>query len=140
MGKKLHMAVVCGGKSGEHEVSLRSARSVIESADSKKYDLKVIGIDKKGRLGLYEWDFRNPIQAIVGGALRTYDHDSIKFRTVLVGLGVVPARGWNWSLQLTGAGGYQRFDGATDAGFENDLFENGGIFEILAELVYSPRL
>lgn len=53
MGRRLRLAVVCGGKSGEHEVSLRSARSIIEAADKKKYELVVMGVDKEGVMRLY---------------------------------------------------------------------------------------
>jgi len=38
-----------GGKSAEHEISLRSASNVIKAADRDKYELVLIGIDKKGR-------------------------------------------------------------------------------------------
>lgn len=51
--KKLKVCLVFGGKSGEHEVSLQSAKSVYESLDKKKYDVLLVGIDKSGhwRLG-----------------------------------------------------------------------------------------
>jgi D-alanine-D-alanine ligase len=47
--KKLRVAVLFGGKSAEHEVSLQSARNVIEALDKEKYDVVPIGIDKEGR-------------------------------------------------------------------------------------------
>jgi D-alanine-D-alanine ligase len=47
--KKIRVAVVYGGRSGEHEVSLRSAASVIRHLDRSKYDIIPIGIDKNGR-------------------------------------------------------------------------------------------
>ena len=47
--KKLKIGVLFGGKSAEHEVSLQSARNVIETLDKKKYEIIPIGIDKKGR-------------------------------------------------------------------------------------------
>lgn len=46
--KKLRVGVLFGGKSGEHEVSLRSATSVITSLDRAKYDVVPIGITKEG--------------------------------------------------------------------------------------------
>lgn len=48
MYKKLKVAVVYGGKSGEHEVSILSASSIIENIDKSKYEIKEIFIDKKG--------------------------------------------------------------------------------------------
>jgi len=41
--------VIFGGRSGEHEVSLRSARAVIEAADSDKYTIVPIAITKEGK-------------------------------------------------------------------------------------------
>jgi D-alanine-D-alanine ligase len=52
--KKLRVAVLFGGKSAEHEVSLQSARNVIEALDKDKYDIVPIGIDKEGRWLLAE--------------------------------------------------------------------------------------
>jgi D-alanine-D-alanine ligase len=54
MGKKIRVAVLFGGQSAEHEVSLQSAKNVVAAMDSKKYDVVLIGIDKKGRWYLNE--------------------------------------------------------------------------------------
>jgi D-alanine-D-alanine ligase len=47
--KKLRVGVLFGGRSGEHEVSLRSARSILKAIDRKKYDVVELGITKDGR-------------------------------------------------------------------------------------------
>ncbi|MBN1640571.1 MAG: D-alanine--D-alanine ligase [Anaerolineae bacterium] len=47
-GHKRTIGVLFGGRSGEHEVSLASARSVMEHIDSHKYDVVPIGITKQG--------------------------------------------------------------------------------------------
>src|SRR3989344_8493579 len=47
--KKLKIGVLFGGKSAEHEVSLQSARNIINSLDKDKYEVIPIGIDKVGR-------------------------------------------------------------------------------------------
>ncbi|WP_413723725.1 D-alanine--D-alanine ligase [Sodalis sp. RH16] len=47
-GKK-RLAVLFGGQSTEHEVSLRSSINVIKAVDRQKYDLTLIGVDKLGR-------------------------------------------------------------------------------------------
>jgi D-alanine-D-alanine ligase len=52
--KKLKIAVLTGGKSSEHEVSLQSAKNVIAAIDKTKYEVLPIGIDKKGRWWLYD--------------------------------------------------------------------------------------
>src|ERR671926_413093 len=46
--KKLHVAVIFGGRSGEHEVSLMSARSVLSVLDSAKYEVTQVGITHEG--------------------------------------------------------------------------------------------
>src|SRR5271165_3118578 len=47
--KKLRVGVLFGGRSGEHEVSLLSAASVLKAIDPKKYEVTPIGITKEGR-------------------------------------------------------------------------------------------
>jgi len=47
--KKLRIAILFGGRSGEHEVSLNSAASVIAALDPARYDVVPIGITKNGR-------------------------------------------------------------------------------------------
>src|ERR1051325_8323041 len=47
--KKLRVGVLFGGRSGEHEVSLLSAASVVNALDKSKYDVVPIGITKEGR-------------------------------------------------------------------------------------------
>src|SRR5256714_1406139 len=49
MKNKLRVGVVFGGRSGEHEVSVRSAGAVIEAMDSAKYEVVPIAITKAGR-------------------------------------------------------------------------------------------
>jgi D-alanine-D-alanine ligase len=46
--RKLGVAVLFGGQSGEHEVSLVSARSIMQAMDKSKYEIYPIGIDKAG--------------------------------------------------------------------------------------------
>jgi D-alanine-D-alanine ligase len=43
------VGVLFGGRSAEHEVSVRSARSMLEAIDSDKYQLVMVGISKEGR-------------------------------------------------------------------------------------------
>ncbi len=47
--KRLRVGVIFGGRSGEHEVSLASAASVIRALDPEKYEVVPIGITKDGR-------------------------------------------------------------------------------------------
>lgn len=49
MANKLRVGVVFGGRSGEHEISIRSATAVIEAIDRKKYEVIPIAITKEGK-------------------------------------------------------------------------------------------
>jgi D-alanine-D-alanine ligase len=49
MAKKLRVGILFGGRSGEHEVSLLSAASILNAIDRKKFDVVPIGITKEGR-------------------------------------------------------------------------------------------
>lgn len=52
--KKIKVALVFGGRSAEHEVSLQSAKNILEAIDKDKYEVLLIGIDKKGKWYLNE--------------------------------------------------------------------------------------
>jgi len=49
VSNKLRLGVIFGGRSGEHEVSLMSARSVLKALDRSKYEIVTIGITHEGR-------------------------------------------------------------------------------------------
>ena len=53
--KKINVGLIYGGRSGEHEVSLQSAKSIYEALDKNKYNVYLIGIDKQGH-----WLLGNP--------------------------------------------------------------------------------
>lgn len=46
---KIRVGILFGGKSAEHEVSLQSAKNVLEAIDKNKYEVTLIGIDKTGK-------------------------------------------------------------------------------------------
>jgi D-alanine-D-alanine ligase len=48
LANKIRIGVIFGGRSGEHEVSVRSAHSVIEAIDRAKYDVIPLAISKEG--------------------------------------------------------------------------------------------
>ena len=52
--RKIRVAVIFGGRSAEHEVSLLSARNVVSALDPEKYEPVLIGIDRSGRWFLNE--------------------------------------------------------------------------------------
>jgi len=51
--KRIRLALIYGGRSSEHEVSLRSARSIAAALDREKYEPILIGIDPTGRWHLH---------------------------------------------------------------------------------------
>ena len=58
MSKRLRVAVIAGGRSSEHEISVESARSVIAGLDPDRYDVKAIEIHRDGRWELGAGDAR----------------------------------------------------------------------------------
>lgn len=46
---KIKVGILFGGKSAEHEVSLQSAKNVVDAIDKKKYEPILIGINKQGK-------------------------------------------------------------------------------------------
>lgn len=78
MAKKLRVGVLFGGRSGEHEVSLLSAASILKAIDRRKFDVVPIGITKEGRWlgaadahGLLEGD-----RSVIARHLRAGDPDA----------------------------------------------------------------
>jgi D-alanine-D-alanine ligase len=49
MTDKIKLGIILGGRSGEHEVSLMSSRSVLSVLDKDKYEITQIGIDHEGK-------------------------------------------------------------------------------------------
>jgi len=49
MPERVRVAVLAGGRSSEHEISLASARSVLEALDPERYDVRQLAIGRDGR-------------------------------------------------------------------------------------------
>jgi D-alanine-D-alanine ligase len=56
MPNRLRVAVLAGGRSSEHDISLASARSVLESLDPARYDVVTVAIGRDGRWELGSGD------------------------------------------------------------------------------------
>ena len=67
------MLVIFGGRSAEHEISVVSARSVLEALDPERFDVITVGIDKAGR---WHRVAALPAPAAPGGALPAVSADS----------------------------------------------------------------
>ena len=61
--KKLRIGVLFGGRSGEHEVSLLSAASILKAIDRRRYDVVPIAITKQG-----QWLGNDAAQALLSGS------------------------------------------------------------------------
>lgn len=80
----LNICILYGGKSGEHEVSLKSAASVVKNLDASKYRVTVIGIDKAGR-----WHLQEPVESrIVPG-----EGEALRITPSSAPVAIVPADG-----------------------------------------------
>jgi D-alanine-D-alanine ligase len=83
MAAKLAVCLLFGGRSGEHEVSLRSAASVSENLDPARYRQVLIGIDPQG-----VWHLQD------GGELRRESYGPVfSIRPSRIPVSVVPGRG-----------------------------------------------
>ncbi len=48
MHRKSHIAVLCGGQSAEHEVSIESAKNIVQALDKNRYEIAVIFVTRQG--------------------------------------------------------------------------------------------
>ncbi|MCK5700666.1 MAG: hypothetical protein KAI29_05920 [Cyclobacteriaceae bacterium] len=48
MNDKLGVAILYGGRSVEHEISIRSAKNVVSNIDKDSFEIVLLGIDKLG--------------------------------------------------------------------------------------------
>lgn len=64
---KLRIAVLFGGKSAEHEVSVQSAKNMVEAMDKTKYELVLIGINRTGGWHLCNDGAVSPISLEISG-------------------------------------------------------------------------
>ena len=89
MTEKVKVAVIFGGRSGEHEVSLLSARSVMNALDPEKYEIIPVGIARTG-----EW----MIGVDPMGALESEDYSTMKPAAIFAD----PSKKGLWSAEENG--------------------------------------
>jgi D-alanine-D-alanine ligase len=63
---RVRVAVLAGGRSSEHEISVASARSVVAALDPDRYETVVVGIDKEGR-----WELAPGLRELAGSSVET---------------------------------------------------------------------
>ena len=67
--KRVRVAVIAGGRSSEHEISVASARSVLGGLDPDRYDVQTIEIDRDGRWQLDSGEVRRELERPVAETL-----------------------------------------------------------------------
>ena len=72
----MNIAVIYGGRSGEHEISLISAASIVRGIDTKKYNIILIGITKDGKWYLQDKSEYDRICADTKAPLQIVTDDS----------------------------------------------------------------
>jgi D-alanine-D-alanine ligase len=86
MKKKLRVAILFGGKSAEHEISLISARNIVDAMDKRKYEVIAIAIDKQGR-----WHLDDGARLLRGKQISKVEFkDTKKAAAVMPGGGATP--------------------------------------------------
>ena len=78
------VGILFGGQSGEHEVSLMSAQSVLSAIDRNRYNVIPIGIDKNGR-----WLLENPLPRLQAGESAPPEAPSWPDPAQLAGLDII---------------------------------------------------
>ena len=59
---KLQVGVLYGGRSVEHDISLLSAKNILQNIDANKFEINLLAIDKEGKWYLCE-DINKPIDS-----------------------------------------------------------------------------
>ena len=80
---KSRVAIICGGKSSEHEISCVSANGILNAIDRNKFETVLIGITKSGKWLLLPDDSNF---SIVNGALPTVPESGIEVSITSLGL------------------------------------------------------
>jgi D-alanine-D-alanine ligase len=57
--ERISVAIIAGGRSSEHQISIASARSVLDALDPERYETVVVEIDKAGR-----WELASGVKAL----------------------------------------------------------------------------
>jgi D-alanine-D-alanine ligase len=67
VSRRLRVAIVAGGRSSEHEISLLSARSVLEALDPDRYETVTVAIGRDGRWELEAAPSHHAVESVAGG-------------------------------------------------------------------------
>lgn len=125
--KKIRVGLLCGGRSAEHEVSLQSAKNVIDAIDRDKYEVVLIGIDKSG-----QWFLGDSAEFL----LNAHDPKLIALNRMSEGVSLVPGTMSNQLVRPTSL----ESAGAIDVIFPilHGPFGEDGTIQGLAKLANIP--
>jgi len=98
---KKKIGILFGGKSAEHEVSLQSAKNVMEAIDKSKYEVVLIGIDKEGK-----WHLNDASHFL----LNEENPKLITLNKTNKGIAVVPGEEENQIVNMTGTESLGKLD------------------------------
>lgn len=99
--KKLKVGVIFGGKSAEHEVSLQSAKNIVEAMDKEKYEAVLIGIDKSGK-----WHLNNQSSYLINAE----NPKLIQLNKSNDHVAIVPGEADNQLIHAAGGGVLEQLD------------------------------
>jgi D-alanine-D-alanine ligase len=124
MPTTLEIAVICGGPSTEHEVSLHTAKMIMESLDHKKYKSTLVTIKKSGL-----WEFGSNKSVDIGrvlNELKSFDFVFIAMHGVFGEDGRIQAL-LEWIGVPYSGSGVLSSAMAMDKGISNDLYRTLGM-------------
>ncbi|MFN8576734.1 MAG: D-alanine--D-alanine ligase [Candidatus Sericytochromatia bacterium] len=97
----IRVAILFGGQSVEHEVSLQSAKNVFDAINKDKYDVSLIGIDKDGK-----WHLNNSSKYL----LNENDPKLIKLNNSNQNLAIIPGNTNSKIMNITNNSGIDNID------------------------------
>jgi D-alanine-D-alanine ligase len=101
LAHKIRVGILFGGRSAEHEVSLQSAKNVVEAMDREKYEPILIGIDKQG-----QWYLSDQPDWV----LNAHDPKLIRLNTNNNRVGIMPLPERNQLVGVNSSASYGHID------------------------------
>lgn len=98
---KVKVGLVFGGRSSEHEVSLQSAKNIVDAIDRSKYELVLFGIDKEGK-----WHVTDPESFLINED----DPQAIQLKETNERVGLIPGQTKEQFINATTQEALQQID------------------------------
>ncbi|UOR13264.1 D-alanine--D-alanine ligase [Halobacillus amylolyticus] len=101
MSGRISVGLIFGGKSAEHEVSLQSAKNIMDAIDHNKYEVTLIGIDKQGN-----WHLNTNSKYLIN----ENNPKLIELNKTNQNIAVVPGRKSDQILNISDSGSLEQLD------------------------------